>query len=445
MRAHTYLKLITALMAFGLASALYLRGVEAHSAYFVSTILLVAALIASFCKDSIATNMVLVAWSVVVGMYTLEGALPMLKSLSKGSDNTLRGQYAAERNISYDFRTQSEFMRDMRNEGKMIYPAFPNGGVFKRDKGGEKQVIRGLDGEILFPLGSISGVTTVFGNETGQYLVYDSDEHGFHNASGIWDVASLDIAAVGDSYTHGASVSSKQNFVALIREQLPKTLNLGHGGSGPIAELGTILEYLPTRRPKLVLWFFWPGNDLNEDIHREKASSRLMAYLNEPPILQNLLLQQKVIDNAMREYIDSRMGLPDDRTSEPHTAKKMLDFLSLKFLRTRLWYILKGPELDYETFRAILQKAQLRVASWNGELALVYLMQSRPDEEQREKVLDICADLGISIIDVQDVISSAGVMASKYFYPYKAHYTVEGNRAVSKFILREIERQTLLN
>jgi hypothetical protein len=321
--------------------------VEAHSAYFVPVFLLVVALIASVCKDSVATNMVLVGWSVVLGMYAVEGALPLLKSLSKGNGKTLRSQYAAERNSTFDFRTQSEFMRDMRKDGKMIYPAFPNGGVFKRDKGGEKQAIRGRDNEILFPLGSISGVTTVFGNETGQYLVYDSDEHGFHNPSGVWGVESLDIAAVGDSYTHGASVSSNQNFVALIREQFPRTLNLGQGGSGPIAELGTILEYLPTRRPRLVLWLFWPGNDLNEDIHREKASPRLMGYLNDPPILQKLPLQQQAIDDAMREYIDSRIRLPDDRKPALQDSNKMLDFLSLKFIRTRLWYILKGPKLDY--------------------------------------------------------------------------------------------------
>jgi hypothetical protein len=170
-----------------------------------------------------------------------------------------------------------------------------------------------------------------------------------------------------------------------------------------------------------------------------------MGYLDDPPILQNLLLKQQAIDDTMKEYIDSRIRLPDDRKPAPDASKKMLDFLSLRSLRTRLWFILKGPKKDYETFRAVLQKAQQNVASWDGELVLVYLMQSRPDEEQREEVLEICATLGISVIDVQDAISPFDTMASRYFYPYKAHYTVEGNKAVGGVILREIQRQGLLN
>jgi hypothetical protein len=445
LQTNTYLKLLTGLIAFGLATGFYLLGVEAGSAYFVPVFLLVAPLIASLCKARTATNMLLAAWSVVVGIYAVEAALPLLNTLSSYSEKTLRNQYSAEQNRTYDFRSQLELIRDMRKQGKIIYPAFPNGGTFKRDKDGEKHVIRGPDDEILFPLGSISGVTTVFGNETGQYLVYESDEHGFHNPSGIWGLKRLDIAAIGDSYTHGASVPSNQNFVALIREQFPRTLNLGHGGSGPISELGNILEFLPARRPRLVLWFYWPGNDLNEDIHREKASPRLMGYLDDPPILQNLLLKQQAIDDTMKEYIDSRIRLPDDRKPAPDASKKMLDFLSLRSLRTRLWFILKGPKNDYETFRTVLQKAQQNVASWDGELVLVYLMQSRPDEEQREEVLEICATLGISVIDVQEAISPLDTMASRYFYPYEAHYTVEGNKAVGGVILREIQRQGLLN
>jgi hypothetical protein len=92
-----------------------------------------------------------------------------------------------------------------------------------------------------------------------------------------------------------------------------------------------------------------------------------------------------------------------------------------------------------------LQKAKQSIASWDGELVLVYPMQSRPDEKQRERVLEVCATLGISVIDVQEVFPPSDITASRYFYPYKAHYTVEGNRAVGRVILREIKRRGLLN
>jgi hypothetical protein len=88
----------------------------------------------------------------------------------------------------------------------------------------------------FLPLACISNVTTVFCNESGEYIIYRSDDHGFHNSSGLWDKEQADIVALGDSYAHGACVPSEQGFVSVIRSRYPATVNLGVNGDGPQVE-----------------------------------------------------------------------------------------------------------------------------------------------------------------------------------------------------------------
>jgi lysophospholipase L1-like esterase len=118
------------------------------------------------------------------------------------------------------------------------------------------------------------------GNENGPWVTYRSDEYGFHNPTGIWQSAPLDIAALGDSYTHGHCVPSDKNFVALIRRRFPATLNLGVSGNGPLLELATLKEYLLPLKPKIVLWFYYEGNDLS-DLQNERQSALLRRYLHD--------------------------------------------------------------------------------------------------------------------------------------------------------------------
>jgi len=100
-------------------------------------------------------------------------------------------------------------------------------------------------------------------------------DHDFHNPAGIWE-SKPNIAAVGDSFAHGACVDSESNFVNRIRQRYPNTLNLGMGGNGPLLALAGIQEYLADLEPKLVLWFFFDGNDLDE-VLRQIASQRISS------------------------------------------------------------------------------------------------------------------------------------------------------------------------
>src|SRR5262245_62012251 len=186
--------------------------------------------------------------SLVVGAYAAEACLRALPGW--------RVRQAAGRfGIPYDSRSKSEVVRDLRGQGVGAYPA-----VYPAWEG------LSSGNAALLPLGGIAGVTTVFCNEMGQFIVYESDEHGFHNPKGIWSSTAREVATLGDSFTQGACVPSEDNFPALVRRECPATLNLGMLGNGPHLMLAGLREYLVDLRPMVVLWVYTEANDLIEDV-----------------------------------------------------------------------------------------------------------------------------------------------------------------------------------
>ena len=107
---------------------------------------------------------------------------------------------------------------------------------------------------------------------------------------------------LGDSFTIGACVHSDKNFVALIREHYPDTLNLGMLGEGPLTMLAALKEYLPILKPKVVLWFFFEENDFIE-LLQESKTPLLTNYL-EDGFKQDLFNRQADIDQALSMHIE---------------------------------------------------------------------------------------------------------------------------------------------
>ena len=150
------------------------------------------------------------------------------------------------------------------------------------------------------------------------YVTYESDEHGFHNPKGMWKSGRIGVAVLGDSFAQGYCVPSDKSFVALIRNAYPATLNLGMAGNGPLLMLATLKEYLPLYRPKIVLWFYFEGNDLN-DLQTEKKSDILMRYLKDD-FNQGVLAAQNDIDQSLMNDIERQKALENVRQARRERA-----------------------------------------------------------------------------------------------------------------------------
>ena len=321
-----------------------------------------------------------------------DGSRPVMLSLTDSRD---REGYAADLNRRFgspiDIRRGTEVIADLQKKGVDAIPIVTasNHLFVTQPDGSINSAIRIDDREVM-PLGSVSGQVTLLCNENGGWIDYRSDSRGFNNPDEVWQSTRLDIAAVGDSFTQGYCVPRDRNFVDLIRQHDSATLNLGMAGDGPLLMLATLKEYLPRFAPKIVLWFYFEGNDLT-DLQRERRSALLRNYLKNG-FGQRELTQQGDIDRAILAELP-RLAEVEQQNFDRRTAKmniyrlliyRLLPWAKLTSLRQRI-----GPISDtdpgaletaadfdganMEVFREIVNLAKTEVEAWNGELYFVYL------------------------------------------------------------------------
>jgi len=190
-----------------------------------------------------------------------------------------------------------------------------------------------------------------------------------------------------------------------------------------------------------------------------------MRYL-EPGFRQGLLHMQPEIDARLTELWAS--GSRDPVTSSLELMEKIrgsgigrvLRFMTLQELRAtigRLWRPPQSPAEreppDLELFESILKQARDRTASWGDELIFVYLPGSwnfdqglgwRPrDDRGRDRVLELAASLGLSVIDVQEAMKEHEDPLSLYSYPGTSvlgppHFNGDGYGFVAGLVLDRI-------
>lgn len=101
---------------------------------------------------------------------------------------------------------------------------------------------------------------------------FSTDSRGFRNPA---ELDRSDIALIGDSYIEGAYVSDEETAAVRLHELTGRTVvNLGVSGYGSLQELKVLEKYALRLEPRLVAWFFFEGNDLDDDQIFENA----MAY-----------------------------------------------------------------------------------------------------------------------------------------------------------------------
>lgn len=340
-----------------------------------------------------------------------------------------------------DQRSVRDVVRDLRGEGRQAYPVLSGRTLLSAAPDGVLHSRIAIDGRETLPLGGISDVLTVYCNEGGTYLIYPSDEHGFHNPTGLWSQPQLDVAAVGDSFTHGACVPSDRNMVAEIRGRFPSTLNLGMAGNGPLSELAAIKEYLPQRRPRVVLWFYYEGNDVSKDLFIEREAALLVAYLDRN-FAQGLEPRQHAIDDALTTEVEKAYDNTPAK-SPPASAPdvKLRDVLLLRHLRDALGMAVGNA--DIPLFRHVMAEADRTVSSWGGRLYFIYLPgQARylglggriAQSGLRTRVLATVRDLGIPVIDIHETFSDSPAPSQLF----QGHFTPEGHHLAAEAILSRL-------
>ena len=376
--------------------------------------------------------------------------LPIDATMSNEAKEEARA-FAKRFGVDYDTRTRLEFIADLRSRGSHVVLIAAPDWFFVSDGAGGMKSALSIGGVEVQPLSGISRMLTVHCNESGPWVTFQSDEHGFRNPEGLWS-GTVDIAAVGDSFTEGECVSPGKEFVALIREQHPRTLNLGMRGSGPLFALAQIKEYLPALKPKIVLWFYYEGNDLS-NLKVEQQSRLLRRYL-EDGFTQNLLDRQADIDRALTGYATAaetaELARLSTRSQETDYFADAILTVKLTSLRTRLSLLrddVVNDSPDYDLLRDVLSHANTTVRSWGGTLCFVYLpswsslatpphptevaIPLETDLQGRPRVLAIVNDLRLPLIDLYPAFRAARDPLDLFPFRRWGHYNEEGHHFVA--------------
>jgi len=411
-------------------------------------------------------NLVLVLASFSVALYVGEYLLDYLgqrralatETITAGRHTEERLEWiarmAAQEGVTFDTRFWYDVVMDLREEGVEAVPVVHRADVLREQPDGSLASRITIDGTEAVPLGGVSNTFTVFCNESGEYVTFTSDVHGFHNPEGMWDLEPLEVGVLGDSYAQGMCVPSDRSFVALIRERVPSTLNLGMAGTGPLIQLAILEEYLRPREPRHVLWFYFEGND-HRDLDAESRSAVLMRYL-EGDFRQGLRDRQDALDEALLELVDEAVERGLARREEPEdpwwTPRELFDSLTrpvkLREIRGRLGLLGHASdsapveELSADLFRDVVERIVDSVESWGGQLHFVYLpardRYANLAEFPREEVLAVVREAGIPIVDVHEAFEAHGDPLGLFPFRRMGHYSEEGHRLVAETVMREI-------
>jgi len=361
---------------------------------------------------------------------------------------------AAESGGTIDTRDRIELLDDSRRRGIDMVPAVMLSQFMDLSSiSGSGELIHA---DAVLPLGGISNTPTLLCNEEGQFVSYNSDEHGFRNPRGIWNSAHVDIAAVGQSFVQGYCVPDGSGFVDLLRTHSLAVLNLGVSGQSALLQLAAIKEYLPRYAPKIVLWFFAEGIDLG-DLYSQWNHPLSRRY-REPTFIQHLLSRQPEIDDALRRMVS---GMETSERQAPPRVEGG-SFVERSLAIARLWNLRQKAELAYgvgrdepqlafmldeesRELRSVLEQARTVTQSWGGTIYFVYLPswsrfrnEDGAADREHTTVVSLVHTLGIPVIDVQPVFQAQDDSLSLFPFRRFGHYNERGNQLVAKTILHAL-------
>lgn len=417
-------------------------------------------------------NLVIACLSVGVSVYGLEIFLaiskpvaPMVKgapllhfppSATNEERQRVKSYIKSRFGVDADVRPFIEVITGLRRQGIDAVPSIIPRLLLEKEPGGTRNSPLSVNGQEVITLSGVADRITVLCNESGQYVTYRSDRHGLRNPREVWESDRVEVAALGDSFTQGYCVPGDKNFVDLIRKHHPAILNLGMAGNGPLMMLATFEEYAARFKPKVVLWFYFEGNDLL-DLQEEQSSPLLVQYL-KAGFNQKLAVRKADIDRELLTYLERETAKESKRQAVRKSNRfgEWLKAAKLSDLREKLGLVY-GNEADEASelaklqsdtlnqFRQVLALANQRTSEWGGRLHFVYLPNwprytgnLRPHEQMRDKVLEIVRGMGIPVIDIHPAFESHGDPMSLFPFSAPGHYNEEGHRVVAETVLKSI-------
>jgi hypothetical protein len=367
-----------------------------------------------------------------------------------------RAEAARRAGIPFDTRTLLEVLEAPENAG--LRPHF-NPAVYVGKRPPDAPLPP--DSEAILPLSSWPRQRTVYCNEGGYWVVYESDRFGFRNSDQSWDKP-VDVLVVGDSLANGGCVRDDESWVALLARSRP-TIALSGGGSGPLQELALIREYIGAVRPKIVLLQVSIATDL-EELLREARNPVLLSYFNDPTFTQRLMQRREEAGRALEALAAEALAREKNPTrpavdflrllSVPHTrelAERVLKLARDGLMSSvadasdeRLLQELRVHH-DIRQFVEVVERMK-RASAEHGARLLIALFPShaevqlgRPHREAKIARAALRAK-GFAVVDLFDDFMGHDRPVELFPFGVHGHYTPEGNMLAARALAVELDR-----
>lgn len=275
------------------------------------------------------------------------------------------------------------------------------------------------------------------------------DENGFRNPRGR---TRADVVLLGDSFLEAGLVPAGETVAAALESALGLTVqNLGCSGYGPQQEKVVLERYGLPLKPKVVVWFFFEGNDLL-DVPRYEHARRAGGL--DPT-------RTRFLARSLTANLGRRIELLAERPrgEDSDEARRRMGTIG----STRIYFAFAGSPLTGED-RESLAKAQetirsaverTRAAGARFLLAFVPtkfrayegLVAFAPDtlcatwrsNELPELLARFAADAGIEWIDLTPSLRAAIRKGTMAYVVDDGHWSPSGNRIAAAAVAERLK------
>lgn len=317
------------------------------------------------------------------------------------------------------FHSLYEKLRIINKESKREDPLYPNY-LF------EPQLHHPND---FYYLANVANSRIVGCNESGYFNYWDSDEFGFRNPAKTYENYS-DVLLIGDSFTEGACENETGTIAGYLRSSGLKISNLGKGGSGPLQQLATFVEYGPVYKTKKVVWIIFTGNDLHN--LREEKTSQLSAYLNAS-FTQSLFDNSEKVNEKLTDFLEKQISDSNVRMEK-----------GLPLIRNEGY----GESLDLiaaqniETFilNEVAERIFEEVIKLETELAIVILNHPDYDHEIQDITSKTIKEFAVSKeVDYLEISRDYLVSHKSMYTKSGPHFNSSGYRSIGEEIRKWLD------
>jgi hypothetical protein len=283
------------------------------------------------------------------------------------------------------------------------------------------------------------------------------DRNGFRNPRPL---SRADIVVLGDSFIEGGLVAADDLMTTTLGQILDCTVaNLGQSAYGPQQELAVLKRFAAPMHPKLCIWTFYEGNDL-DDIERYEQLTRSGG----PADFGSTLRDRSFGRNALRALsrVLGRVLAPDETDQAPCGIFQDRDGRkSTLFFRDRGAALSLRELAALDKVGAVLTAAHGACKAHGVRLLVVFapgkfrvykdhctfhrdnpcarwVLDDLP-ERLRARVAAISSAIGF--LDLTPVLKAEAARGRLVYFADDTHWSAEGHQAAGRAVAAHVSRR----